>query len=332
MAEEKKEKKNTNFSGKNWCFTKFEIEDVKWDANTMQYLIYQEEESPQTKKHHLQGFVQLLKKTKFNTVKQLLGGDKVHLEMMRGTAREASDYCKKEESRVIAGKVFEGGELRLKGARNDLKRAVEMIREGATQSDLIDDEQTIEVVAKYGRFIEEVREIEQTKRGQEFLKKKMEDIELYPWQDEVAAMCQEEPEDRKVIWVADEKGGSGKSVLAKWLMVEEGAANIGPGRFIDMAYTWSKNPTKVVCIDVSRTNQKHADYDPLDGVYSFVEALKNGIVHSTKYIPKTIVSEPPHVVIFANFLPAMDKLTADRWVIVKPNEISEEKPGAYKPQ
>jgi len=43
--------------------------------------------------------------------------------------------------------------------------------------------------------------------------------------------------------------------------------------------------------------------------------LKDGVVFSGKYEGGARLFPPPHVIIFANFLPDFTKLSADRWVI-----------------
>ena len=49
--------------------------------------------------------------------------------------------------------------------------------------------------------------------------------------------------------------------------------------------------------------------------YSAIESLKDGLLFSGKYEGGVKLFPPPHVVIFANFLPDMTKLSIDRWDI-----------------
>lgn len=72
---------------------------------------------------HLQGFVYFPNRKRFSTVKRLLS-DRAHLEPMRGTPQQASDYCRKEESRdsLVDFGVHEVGDIPIHepGKRNDL--------------------------------------------------------------------------------------------------------------------------------------------------------------------------------------------------------------------
>lgn len=65
-------------------------------------------------------------------VKSCLQVDRLHLEQMKGTAQEASAYCKKD------GQYFEYGVLVGKGRRRDLEKIKEEIDAGANLEDLWD--------------------------------------------------------------------------------------------------------------------------------------------------------------------------------------------------
>jgi hypothetical protein len=84
--------------------------------NIMTYLIVGDEICPESGTQHWQCFVQTTKKVRMATVKSIFGNS-VHCEPMRGTAEQASEYCKKE------GNFSEFGTLVIKGERNDLLAA-----------------------------------------------------------------------------------------------------------------------------------------------------------------------------------------------------------------
>jgi len=88
---------------KNWCFT---INNYNEDTmekleelatrigNDILYIIIGKE-TGESGTPHLQGLIQLRSKKRLGYVKDLIGGVG-HLEVMRGTATQASWYCKKE--------------------------------------------------------------------------------------------------------------------------------------------------------------------------------------------------------------------------------------------
>lgn len=67
---------------------------------------------------HLQGYVELISKTRFTTIKKNL--PRAHIEVRRGTALQASDYCKKDND------YLEFGEISKQGHRTDLDTARRM--------------------------------------------------------------------------------------------------------------------------------------------------------------------------------------------------------------
>lgn len=304
-----------------WCFTKFVIEPIVFVPETMHFLIYQEEESPSTKKHHLQGVVHTKDKTRTAKVKEILGGDKtVHLEVMRGTFAQAVAYCKKADSRVPGGLVLEAGIMDVKaGQRTDLLDVKRKIQEGKTPVDLRWDDSTTEISAKYQRHIDTMFSDLREKKAKETLEAEAADMVLRPWQDYVSGLMQTDPDDRTVFWVYDEKGGAGKTILGNYLVGNDGAVVLTPGRVTDMAYIWSQNylNTAILVFDCSRSMAKElGQRDPLQGCLELAEAVKNRRVTSTKYISKICLGQPCHVLFLANRLPDYRKLSEDRWTIL----------------
>lgn len=76
---------------------------------------------------HLQGYVEFNDKVGFNLLKKRF--PKVHWEARKGSAKQASDYCKKE-----ASDIFEEGEISKQGKRNDMDVVREELKTGNLRS------------------------------------------------------------------------------------------------------------------------------------------------------------------------------------------------------
>jgi len=88
-----------NMKANSFCFTlnNYTPEDVErlraYYANC-RYLVFGYEVAPTTGTPHLQGFMQLDKKTRIKTLQKQINPT-LHVEKARGTPDEAADYCKK---------------------------------------------------------------------------------------------------------------------------------------------------------------------------------------------------------------------------------------------
>lgn len=126
---------------RNWCFTDFIIENKEnWKKfhdieETCRGIIIGKEICPDTKRKHLQGFIQFKNPRTLGGIKKLtkkiiIDGDKIHYEAMRGTVEQAVEYCKKD------GDFFERGEFVSQGQRNDLIAVKNDIDEGLQMGEI----------------------------------------------------------------------------------------------------------------------------------------------------------------------------------------------------
>lgn len=129
----------------------------------------------------------------------------------------------------------------------------------------------------------------------------------YAWQTEVIQYLAQAPDDRTVAWLFDEVGGNGKSALTNWLVSNANAFCVDGGKQADIAFAYDNQP--IVIFDLSRDTE---DYCP----YRVMESFKNGRIFSSKYQSSFKSFTPPHVIVFANYMPDEKKLSADRWDIV----------------
>jgi Putative viral replication protein/RNA helicase len=101
----------------------------------LRYIVWQEEHG-QSGTHHYQGYLELIKKRKRGGVCQLI--PRAHFEPRKGTRQQAINYCKKPDTRIRD--PWEWGESRGQGSRSDLSRAYEMIRSGASERQLMEED------------------------------------------------------------------------------------------------------------------------------------------------------------------------------------------------
>jgi len=154
----------------NVCFTwnnppTFEGMVVKplFAPNDMHYMVYQYEQG-ENGTYHWQGYVELKARKRIPQIKTLLGSNTIHIEGRRGTAKQASDYCKKDDTRVPGGVFYEHGEMKVtnQGARQDIIDFKDAILEGKRKRDLL-EEHTLPM-AKYPKFYQMVRGLEMPTR------------------------------------------------------------------------------------------------------------------------------------------------------------------------
>lgn len=130
---------------------------------------------------------------------------------------------------------------------------------------------------------------------------------LYPYQAEIIDIIKKEPDDRTIHWFFDEKGNIGKTSFTKYLMYHYKAILL-EGKKNDILYVASLNDSDIYIYDIERSLEDFVSYGA-------IEKIKNGCYMSSKYESSVILRNCPHVIIFANFRPDIDKLSADRWDI-----------------
>lgn len=126
---------------------------------------------------------------------------------------------------------------------------------------------------------------------------------------------------RKVIWVYDPVGGSGKSAFKKYCQYHHGWVGFSYASAKDILYIVNKFQNKrVYFFNLSKTRSAEISESEL---YAALESIKDGDFLSTKYEPETVMMNPCHVVVFANHLPRMSALTRGRFEIIKWSPLPE---------
>lgn len=133
----------------NWCFTLNNYTDAEYDALLdlpCTYLVIGKEVG-ESGTPHLQGYIRFESKKRLTALKKLVV-NRIHWEPMKGTSKQASDYCKKDNLYVEKGKLPE------QGKRNDLETAIQLIKGGTDVRRVAD--QCSEVFVKYGRGLRDL--------------------------------------------------------------------------------------------------------------------------------------------------------------------------------
>jgi hypothetical protein len=119
-----------NKQGKHWCFTlnNFSEEEHKQltelgSHDNVQYLILGKE-TGESGTPHIQGFISLKKKKRFNWIKEAIG-TRAHIEIAKGSPKQNRDYCSKDGAYEEYGEVPRG-----QGNRSDLEIAANLVRSG----------------------------------------------------------------------------------------------------------------------------------------------------------------------------------------------------------
>jgi hypothetical protein len=126
---------------RNWCFTvnnpeeNEELAYKEWED--LRYIVFQRERGANNTVH-IQGYVQFKKPKRLSALKKL--HKRAHWEVSRGTPKEASDYCKKADTRLEGTTFFEFGTMSEgSGQRTDLLQVQERIKKGANMNEIAEE-------------------------------------------------------------------------------------------------------------------------------------------------------------------------------------------------
>lgn len=263
-------------------------------APSCRYLVFGRE-TGESGTPHLQGFVIFGTSVRFNRAKRSIG-DRCHLELARGNSRQAADYSKKdgdfEEFGTPPGPV---------GRTNRFEDFKNWVMEQPTKPTAARvAEHHPGIFLQYGRCMEWIDLIYPSSfevRG-----------EYRIHQLRLSDRLNLPADDRTITFVVDERGGTGKSwFIKKFLSLNPDKTQVlSIGKRDDLAHAIDERKS-IFLFDLPRSSSEFLQY-------SVLEQLKDRMVFSPKYLSRTKVLEhTPHVVVFMNELPDMNKLSHDRY-------------------
>jgi len=322
---------------RNQCFTLFNYtEDDILSFKTFaeekcKYLVIGFEVCPDTQKQHLQCAVVFNNPTSLSSLQKVTPGHQHHAGIIKALygPNNAFDYCKKGEQPHdewtkygIKGPNF-GDKAKVEewgtqpsneksGSRTDLEDARTVIQAHDSWHDVLNDPNLTRVVSEKLHWCAAVFGAKplQPMTWSEITNGKSDEPNLF--QASIIAKLDAPPDDRSINWVYDPQGGSGKSILTKYLLHNRGAF-YASGKMQDIFCLYQNE--RIILLDLPRST----DGDFIN--YGAIEKLKDGIIFSGKYQP-TLKSRPhqAHVFIFSNALPDMTKWTKDRYCIIRVSE------------
>lgn len=253
---------------------------------------------------HIHFDIEFNNQTAFSTLKKAV--PRADLETRRGTPEEAKAYILKPGSLCLVEK----GDQPHQG--NPFSNIFQAVADGSTFLEIA--KEYPEQVFKYHAGIKAV--MSETDKERQI---DIEDYPLRPWQQLLFQHMQRTPDPRKVIWVYDKEGGAGKSWFCKWLAAKQGAQFFTNAKTADIARAiqFSRDPEHpaIICFNMTRKMETMVNY-------AIIEAVKDGMVFSSKYDSCSKIGNRPHVVVMANFMPDMSAMSADRWFIMDLSKYS----------
>lgn len=123
----------------------------------VKYLVYQLEMCPETLRLHFQGYMELTQPKTYAALHLLDGFRTAHFEKRRGTAKQAANYCKKEDSRLDG--PWELGECSQQGVRADLLEVKSQIDKGVSLKRIAADPDTFPTWIKFPKNWETYKRI-----------------------------------------------------------------------------------------------------------------------------------------------------------------------------
>lgn len=134
-----------------------------------------------------------------------------------------------------------------------------------------------------------------------------------PWQLDLIEVAKGEPDERKIYWIWSREGNLRKTSFQKFLFMDHefcilsGKGNDMKNGIINWIENKGDTPSGVV-VNIPRSIE-HISWGGL-------EEIKDMFFFSGKYEGGQVCGNPPHMFVFSNELPNMDKWSKDRYVII----------------
>lgn len=290
---------STRSRARYWCFTVNNYNESNiWSVLPAgaDYAILGREVAT-TGTRHIQGFISFGQRKRFTQVSRIVPG--AHLTVARNV-QASIEYCKKEGDFVELGAPPTLSSSGVTARRGELVLAQQAIYDGLRDRKEI-RKRFPNVAARYPRFIDSL--IADSVEPPVVTSHPLRD-----WQASLLETLSARPSDREILFFVDEEGGKGKTWFGSYLAKEKGALVLLAGKKSDLTYVLSKSLPipDIIVFDVSKCKLEHLHYDLL-------EEVKNGYVFSPKYESQMIRFPTPHVIVFCNAYPEMDKLSEDRY-------------------
>lgn len=140
--------------------------------------------------------------------------------------------------------------------------------------------------------------------------------ELFEFQKDLEKLCLGEINENKIIWIVDFGGQIGKTEWLRYMNITYGVPFAYGGKcadIINLAYNNKEylETTERPCFIYNLGR----DTDPEKISYSSMEQLSDGAIANTKFEGACFVFNKPHVIVLANCLPIMSKMTRSRWIL-----------------
>lgn len=289
---------------KRWCFTLNNWTLAEYDLliafadQQCSYLIAGKETGA-SGTPHLQGFFILNSRKRITQLRQFDLFLRAHLEPARGTSVQASQYCSKEDA-----DAFVHGTLPQDGPK---KNIFDSFREWVEDQPVAPSLRQVWLerpeMVRYGTQVQECIRLFGRKPA-------IVDGQLRGWQMELTNLVDEDPDDRKIIFVVDELGNTGKSWLTRyWYTKRDDMQMLSVGKRDDLCYAVDETK-RLFVFDVPRKCMEYFQYP-------VIEALKNQMLFSSKYKSQTkIIAHKVHVVVFCNEQPDRNAMTNDRFHVI----------------
>lgn len=139
----------------------------------------------------------------------------------------------------------------------------------------------------------------------------------YPWHSYLLSKLTEDWDARKIYWVWDPNGSTGKTYFQKYLFWsrQKDVLILPIASVKDVTYLPSQNPNASIIL--CNFTPTFCRADALGEIYSAIETIKDGLFSAVKYKSRMVSTTPPHIMIFSNFLPSITSMSEDGWEILR---------------